>query len=79
MALPSRPIDEPELCFGCPTYWNYSMVLREQGISKVEGERVVLVYLWKTYVFRTTDGRHELIIDNLLILKRGQEKARFCM
>jgi hypothetical protein len=31
------------------------MVLREQGVNRMEGEGVTPVDPWKTYVFRTTD------------------------
>jgi hypothetical protein len=51
LALPSGPVDEPELCFRSPTWWNGSMVFRERGISRMESERVLLVDSWETYVF----------------------------
>jgi hypothetical protein len=37
------------------------MVLREQCVNRVEGERVTLVDLWKMYVFRNTDEYHTCI------------------
>ena len=38
------------------------MGFREQGISRMENEQALVVDSWKTYVFRTTDERPELII-----------------
>jgi hypothetical protein len=62
VAFPSGPVDEPELRFGSATYWNRSMVFLEQGINRMESERVPLVDPWKAYVSRTTDERPELTI-----------------
>jgi hypothetical protein len=53
------------------------MVLRKQFIDGVESERVSLMDSWQTYVSPTLNER--FCTNNLLILKRGREKARFCM
>jgi hypothetical protein len=53
------------------------MVLREQCVNRMEIQGVVIVDPWKTYVFQTTDELHTL--TPLLILQRGQGRARFCV
>ena len=77
MALPSGPVDEPELCFGSPTWWNRGMVFREQGINRMEKDWIFVVGSWKTYVSRTTDERSELIICQSLSWCR-QKHASVC-
>ena len=54
------------------------MVLRERYIYRMEIKGVALVDPWQTYVFRTHNECLALI-NNFLILKRGQGKAHFCM
>ena len=76
MALSARPVYESQLCSESTTQRDCGMVLREQRINRMESEGIALVDSWQTYVFRILN---ECVDNNILVIKRGQEKAHSCM